>query len=57
MYKCFEMAEGRYQLKEYIKGRVRQLFIGLSDDHEYDIIWTENGNMINSFIPEILTFK
>ena len=32
-------------------------FIGLSDAQRYDAIWTENGDMIDSFIPDILTLK
>ena len=32
-------------------------FIELSDAPKYDIVWTENGDMIDSFIPEILTFN
>ena len=34
-----------------------QFFIGVSHNPKYDIIWTENGDVINSFIPEILTPK
>jgi len=33
------------------------VFFGASDGPEYDIIWTENGNVINRFTPKILTFK
>ena len=32
-------------------------FIGSSDALKYDIIRTEKGDVIDSFIPEILTFK
>ena len=32
-------------------------FTGLLDAPMYDIIWTENGDLIDSFIPEILKFK
>ena len=37
--------------------RVRQICIGLSDAPKYDIIWTENSNVIDSFISEILKYK
>ena len=40
-----------------LKGRIRQSFIGLSDAPKYEINWTENDDVIGSFIPEILTFK
>ena len=33
------------------------LFIGRSDAPEYDIIWTENNDAIDSFISEILTLE
>ena len=32
-------------------------FIGRSDAPEYDIIWSENENLIDRFIPEILMLK
>ena len=32
-------------------------FIGLSDAPKHDITWTENGNVIDRFLPEILTLK
>ena len=42
----------------HFKERVHQFFIGLSDAPKYDIIRTENGEVIDSFIPpEILKFK
>ena len=37
-----------------LKREFANFFISLSDAHEYDIIWTENGDEIDSFIPEIL---
>jgi len=40
-----------------LEGRVRQFFIGLSDAPKYGIIWTKNENLVDHFIPEILTFK
>jgi len=34
-----------------LERRVRQfLFVGLSDTTEYDIVWTENGDVIDNFI-------
>ena len=30
-------------------------FIGLSDAHKYDIIWTDNKTLIDRFLPEIMT--
>ena len=35
----------------FIESRVRQFFT------KYNIIWTENGSVIDCFITEILTFK
>ena len=32
-------------------------FIGLTDAPKYDIIWTENENLIDRFFPEILMFN
>ena len=40
-----------------LKGRFAYFFIGQSDAIQYDIIWSENGDVIDRFIPEILTFK
>ena len=41
-----------------LKGRVRQFFlIGLSDASKYDIIWTENSDMIDNFISDILKYQ
>ena len=40
-----------------VERRVNQFFIGLSDAPNYDIIWTENENLIEHCIPEILAFK
>jgi len=31
--------------------------IGVSNTPKYDITWTENGDVIYRFIPEILSFK
>ena len=31
--------------------------MGISDAPKYDIIWTENENLIVHFFPETLTFK
>ena len=39
---------------------MRLLIISLyiiSDVHQYDIIWTENSDMIDSFISEVLKYK
>ena len=36
---------------------MRVIFIGQCDALKYDIIWSENGNVIDHFIPEILTLK
>ena len=33
------------------------IFIGQSDAPKYDIIWSKNGDVIDRFIPNILTFK
>ena len=35
------------------KRRVANFFIDLSDDLKYDIIWTENENLIDRFIRDI----
>ena len=40
-----------------LKGEFANFFIGLSDASKYDIVWTENENLINRFLPEILTPK
>ena len=40
-----------------LKGEFANFFTGLSDVPNYDIILTEYGEVIGSFIPEILTFK
>ena len=32
-------------------------FIGPSDAPKHDILWTENGDVIDRFPPEILTLK
>ena len=39
------------------KGEFANFFIGVSDDRNYDIIWTENGDVIDRFILEVFTFK
>ena len=46
-------------LSRYVlfKGIVRKIFIGSSESPNYDIIWNENGDMIDSFIPDILTLE
>ena len=41
----------------YTRIVLKILFIGQSDAPKYDTIWSENGDMIDRFIPEILTFK
>ena len=38
-----------------LEGKLANFLIGVSDAPKYDIIRTENGNAIDSFIPEILT--
>ena len=40
-----------------LKGEFTNFFIGPSDVPRYDTIWTENDDVIDSFRPEILTFK
>ena len=37
--------------------RGRRFFIGLSDAPKYDIIWTQNENLIDSSSPDILTYR
>jgi len=39
------------------EGELANFFIGLSDTPKYDIIMTENGDVIDGFIAGILTFK
>ena len=39
-----------------LKGEVANQFVGLSDAPKFDIIRTENGDVIYRFIPEIMTF-
>ena len=41
----------------YLKGEFDNFINDLSDAPKYDIIWTENRDVIDSFIPEILMFK
>ena len=36
-----------------LKEEFANFFIGLSDAHKYDIIRTENGDVIDRFLPEI----
>ena len=40
-----------------LKGECVILFIGDPEASKYDMLWTENGDLIDSFIPEILSFK
>ena len=40
-----------------LERRVCQFFISLPDAPKYDIIRTENENLIDRFLPEILTIK
>ena len=40
-----------------LKGEFANFFIGCSDASKYDIIWTEDGDVIDRFLPEILSFK
>ena len=41
-----------------LKGDFANCFIGLlAAAPKYDIIWTENENLIDRFLPEILTLK
>ena len=40
-----------------IKEEFNIFFMGVSDALKYDIIWTENGNEIDCFVPELLTLK
>ena len=40
-----------------LKGEFVNFLICPSDATNYDKIWTENGDLIDSFIPEILTFN
>ena len=39
-----------------IKLSITSLYI-IYDDPNYDIIWTENGDVIDSFISDILKYK
>ena len=36
-----------------VKGRVIHFFISLSNAYECEIIWTENVDVIDLFLPEI----
>ena len=40
-----------------LKREFASFFIAVSDAPKDDIIWTENGSMIDRFIPKIVTFK
>ena len=40
-----------------LKGEFAIVFIGQSDASKYDDIWSENGDVIDRFIHEILMFK
>ena len=40
-----------------LKGEFAIFFIGQSDVSKYDDIWSENGDVIDRFIHEILMFK
>ena len=43
--------------QEYLRGEFAIFFICSSDAPKYDIIWTENGDVMDSFISEILKYK
>ena len=40
-----------------LKGEFANFLYGRSDSLKYDIIWSENENLIDRFIPEILMLK
>jgi len=40
--------------EQNFKGEFANFVIGLSGASKYDIIWTENDNVIDNFIPEIM---
>ena len=40
-----------------LKEQSANFYIGLFDTPEYDVIWTENGSVNDSFIKELLTSK
>ena len=50
------MTDDSYFNISEIKLSITSLY-NISDATKYDIIWTESGDVIGSFIPEILTFK
>ena len=43
-----------YKIK-YLKGEFTNFFIGLYDGPKYDFIWTKNENLMDRFLPEIIT--
>ena len=47
----------RRQNSQYLRDSWSTFFTGLSDAPKYDIILAEKSDMIDSFIPVILTFK
>ena len=52
---CFHDRSTHVYEKRIIK--VTNFFIGVSDIPKYDIIFTENENLLDRFLPEILTFS
>ena len=50
------MTDDSYFNISKIKLSITSLYI-ISDAHKCDIIWTENSDVINSFISEILKYE
>ena len=50
------MTDDSYVYISEMKLLITLLFI-ISDSHKYEIIWTENSDMIDSFISEILKYE
>ena len=40
-----------------LKEEFANSLIDIFEVYKYDIIWTENGDVIDIFIPEIITFE
>ena len=52
---CARIQDLYFNISE-MKLSIISLYI-ISDAPEYDIIWTENSDVIDSFIPEILKYE
>ena len=46
-----------YTFLLYLQGKFANFFVGVYHFPKSDIMSTENGKVINGFIPEIMTFK